>query len=928
MENRKKGGRSTLKLIIFILLLGLLSVFINYYTEFLWFESINMQSVFKTVILNKAAMYSAIFAITFLIFFINLSLTRRNVKERPARPLRTEDGRDIIYLDEPQQSPFDEFLSGNKSKWFFLILSIFGAFIVSSVASDNWLVIQQYINKVSFNVTDPIFNKDLGFYFFDLTFLRFVYSILMTTLVLTTMAVGMIYILDASSEIIFGDWKKLTFAKAHVAVLIALIFALKSFGYRLSSYEILFSPTGLLFGATYSDVHALLLSYKALIVISLIVALVIIANIFIKKLNWILISIGAWIVIALVLGGVYPSLVQKFIVQPNEFNKEKPYIEYAIEFTRKAYQLDRAETKEFNISYDLDIYDPNHADTINNIRLWDWQPLTTTYKNLQQLRPYYVFNDVDIDRYTINGEYRQVMLSAREIDQRELSETAQTWQNQKLIYTHGYGLVVSPVNEVAQGFPDFIIKDVPPKSTTDLEVTRPEIYFGEMTNNYVIVNTKRPEFDYPMGDTNAYSTYEGNNGIKINSLARKLMLSWFLKDYKMLLSSEITNDSQILMYRNIMERIQKVAPYLGYDSDPYIVINTDDGKLYWMLDAYTYSDKYPYSQPFDSRGHNYIRNSVKVVCDAYTGELTFYIADKEDPMIQVYSRIFPELYKDISEMPKALFEHIRYPVDLFRIQTEIYLTYHMTDPNVFYNKEDIWLIPTEVVDDKPVKMDPYYIVMKIPGEEKAEYILMMPFTPKSRPNMIAWMCARMDGDNYGKMLVYTFPKQETIYGPEQIESRINQNTQIAQQISLWDQRGSRVFRGNLLVIPINNSILYVEPLYLQADNSRLPELTRVIVAYENTTVMEPTLDQALMKIFGEGTLPGKDKEGQTGEPGDTGTVPSSPTGGGSIQELAAQARDYYDTAHERLQMGDWAGYGDNIKKLNEVLKQLEEAVAE
>lgn len=927
MSKGRKGNRSTLRLIIFLALIGLVSVFINYYTEFLWFESINLQSVFKTVILNKVAMYSSIFILTFIIFFINLMLTKRNTKDRPSRPLETEDGREIIYLEEQQKSPWGEFISGKRAKWFFLLLSAFGAFIVSSVAADNWLVVQQYLNKVPFNINDPIFNKDLGFYFFDLTFLKFVYSIIMTTLVLSTMAVGLIYILDASADLIFGDWKKLTFAKAHIAVLIALIFALKSWGYRLSSYEILFSPGGLVFGATYSDVYALLLSYKALIVISLIVALVIIANIFIKRLNWILISIGAWVVIALVLGGVYPSLVQKFIVQPNEFNREKPFIQYAIDFTRKAYLLDRAETKEFNISYDLDISDPDHADTLNNIRLWDWQPLTTTYKNLQQLRPYYVFNDVDIDRYTIDGEYRQVMLSAREIDQRELAETAQTWINQKLMYTHGYGLVVSPVNEVAEGFPDFIMKDVPPKSTTDLEVTRPEIYFGEMTNSYVIVNTKQQEFDYPMGDTNVYSDYEGDNGIKIKSFARKLMLSWFLKDYKMVLSTDITNDSQILMHRNIMQRIQMVAPYLGYDSDPYIVINTDDGKLYWMLDAYTYSNKYPYSQPFDSKGNNYIRNSVKVVCDAYTGELAFYIADADDPMIEVYSKIFPELYKDISEMPAALFSHIRYPVDLFRIQTEIYLTYHMTDPNVFYNKEDLWLIPTEVVDDKPVKMEPYYIVMKIPGEEKAEYVQMLPFTPKSRPNMIAWMCARMDGENYGKMLVYTFPKQETIYGPEQIESRINQNTQIAQQISLWDQRGSRVFRGNLLVIPINNSVIYVEPLYLQADNSRLPELTRVIVAYGNTTVMEPTLDQALVKIFGEGAAPITTGEQGTGEPGDLPSVPSQPVTG-TVQELANKARQYYDTANERLQMGDWAGYGDNINKLNEVLKQLEETVAE
>ncbi|NLJ73087.1 MAG: UPF0182 family protein [Syntrophomonadaceae bacterium] len=926
--NKKPRISSTVKLVIFLVLLALLALGVNYYTEWLWFKSISFQSVFMTIILNKVTIYAVVFILTFLIFYFNLWLTRKNTREVTPRPNETDDGREIIYLDEPQMTPWQQIINGKQGKWIFLVFSLFGAFVVSSVAAENWLVVQQFLNKVAFNISDPIFKKDLGFYFFDLTFLQFIYSLLMTTLILSTLVVGVVYVLDASSDIIFGDWQKLTFAKAHVAILIALIFALKGAGYRLASYEILFSPSGLLYGATYSDVYALLLAYKTLIVISLVVAVAIIANIFIKRFNWILISIGAWVVIALLLGGVYPNVVQKLIVQPNEYNKEKQFISYAIDFTRKAYSLDEAEMKDFDITYDLDIGDPDHDSTLNNIRLWDWQPLTTTYKNLQQLRPYYVFNDVDIDRYTINGEYRQVMLSAREIDQEELAEEAKTWINQRLMYTHGYGLVVSPVNEIEEeGFPNFFIKDIPPKSSVDLEITRPEIYFGEKTNSYVIVNTKQKEFDYPMGSTNQYTNYEGKSGVKINSFARKLMLSWFLKDYKIILSSDITNDSQVLMNRNIVERINKIAPYLAYDSDPYIIINTENGKLYWMLDAYTYSNKYPYSQPFDGRGNNYIRNSVKVVCDAYTGELDFYVADPEDPIINVYSKIFPDLYKDITEMPEALYSHIRYPVDLFKIQTEIYLTYHMTDPNVYYNKEDLWLIPTEIVDDKPVKMEPYYIVMKLPGEEKVEYVQMLPFTPKNRLNMVSWMCVRMDGDNYGNMLVYNFPKQETIYGPEQIESRINQNTQIAQQLSLWDQRGSRVFRGHLLVIPINNSVIYVEPLYLQADNSKLPELKRVIVAYENTTVMEPTLDIALEKIFGEGARQSKpptvaEIDGEMTEINDLPIVSDT------ISELAAKARQYYDTANERLQAGDWAGYGDNINKLNSILRQIEDAVAE
>jgi uncharacterized membrane protein (UPF0182 family) len=800
---------------------------------------------------------------------------------------------------------------------------LFGGFILSSVAGDYWIVIQQYLNRVAVGTVDPIFAKDLGFYFFNLNFYQFIYSTLMTGLILVTITVGIIYALNASSDLLFGNWRQFTVAKSHIAILIAFIFALKAWGYVLDSYGVLFSPEGIVFGATYTDIYARLIAYKVLMVISIIITLVIIINIFVKKFNLVLISIGVWILVAIFLGGLYPTLIQNFVVQPNEFNKERPYIESAIKFTRAAYGLDNAENQQFDVDNLLDIYDPDHKITVDNIRLWDWQPLMTTYKNLQQLRPYYVFDDVDVDRYIIDGNYRQVMLSAREIDQAELPEEAKTWINQKLMYTHGYGLVVSPVTEVAEeGFPEFFVKDIPPRFSTDLKIERPEIYFGEVTNNYVIVNTLQKEFDYPMGEQNVYTTYEGNNGIKVNSIFRKLIFSWVLKDYKMMLSSQVTNDSQILMNRNIVNRVKMITPYLSYDSDPYIVIN-DDGKLYWMMDAYTFTNKYPYSEPFDSNRNNYLRNSVKVTVDAYTGDMNFYIADEDDPIIKTYAAIFPDIYQPISEMPEGLRAHVRYPVDMFKIQANTYKTFHMTDPYVFYNKEDPWLIPTEVVDDKSQTMEPYYIIMKLPGEEEAEYILMLPFTPKSRPNMVGWMCARMDGDNYGKLLVYNFPKQETIYGPEQIESRINQNTVIAQQLSLWDQRGSRVYRGNLLVIPMGNSILYVEPLYLQADSSKLPELKRVIAGFGNKTVMEPTLADALTSLFGR---PGEEPVGGETSPPDDSEV-SSP-GSQSLAELAQQAKQYYDQAQESLSAGDWAGYGNNLNKLKDILDQLQASVIE
>lgn len=917
MDNNQTGSiNSTVKLVLLFLILWLLSFLSNIYVDWLWFASVDFKDVFTTFLFNKVGLYCLVFLLVFVLFAINLFVARRNLANQEDRPYENDPEQDIIYLN-PNQNPWKDFLRGKTATWLFLGVSLLGAFLVSSVAADNWIVVQQYLNRVAVGTTDPIFNKDLGFYFFNLNFYQFAYSTLMSSLVLIFVTLIVVYILNASSAALLGNWKEFTFAKGHLAVILALIFALKSWGYQLNTYELLFSQNGLMFGATYSDVHARLLALKVLMIVSLIVAAVILVNIFVQKLNWVVLGVGVWLGVAILMGGVYPALMQKLVVQPNEFNKEKPYLENAIAFTRQAYALDRAEEREFKVDFDLDINDPEHESTISNIRLWDWQPLKTTYQNLQQLRPYYVFDDVDIDRYTIDGHYRQVMLSAREIDQSELTAEAQTWINQRLMYTHGYGVVASPVTEVAEeGFPQFIVKDIPPQFSTDLQVKRPEIYFGERTDSYVIVNTDQQEFDYPMGDENVYSTYQGKNGIKVGSLGKRLMLAWVLKDYKMILSNDINSDSQVLMNRNIKQRVQKIAPYLRFDQDPYIVID-DQGHLYWMMDAYTFTDKYPYSQPFDSQGNNYVRNSVKITVNAYSGEMNFYVADINDPIIKTYESIFPEMYLPLESMPDSLMEHIRYPVDMFQVQANMYRTFHMTDPNVFYNKEDLWVIPTEIVGEEPQQMEPYYLIMKLPGETVAEYVLMLPYTPKSRPNMIAWMAARMDGDNYGNMLVFNFPKQETVYGPEQIDARINQNTEIAQQLTLWSQRGSRIYRGNLLVIPMANSTLYVEPLYLQAENGRIPELKRVIAGFGNKIVMEPSLEEALLKLFGD--QPAIDTPDTADKPGD------KPATAHSVSELAGLARDYYDRAEERLREGDWAGYGTNIDKLNEIISQLEQA---
>ncbi len=914
----KQSGQSFSKILIVLILLGAISVIAGYYVDWLWFSSVNLGSVFKTTIINKFGLIAITFLFSFAFLWVNFYLTKNNDSPEGTRPDQNEDDKDIIYLNR-ELSQWASLLQGENRKWIFLIISLVIAFLFSYSIGDKWIVVQQFFNSVSFGINDPVFNRDLGFYFFNLSFYHLVYGLLMSLLVITMILVALVYLLKASAQLFMLNWREFTFAKGHLAILAAAIIGLKSWGYKLATFEILYSNQGTVFGAAYTDIHANLLSNQVLMVIAIVVVVIIVANIFIKKLNWILYGIGAWLVVAVILGGIYPTMVQSFIVQPNEYNRERQYIERGIAFTRQAYELDQVENKEFPIDYNLTIDDiQTNPDTINNIRLWDWMPLGDTYKSLQELRPYYSFNDVDIDRYTIDGRYRQVMLSAREMEQ--TPEQAQQWINQRLMFTHGYGLVMSPVTEFTrEGLPVFTIKDIPPQSASDLQINRPEIYFGEKTNDYVIINTHQDEFDYPMGDQNVLSQYEGNNGIDVNSWARRLTLSWVLKDYKMILSSDINNDSQILMNRNIVDRAVKVAPYLAYDGDPYIVVN-DDGKLYWMLDAYTVSDMYPYSHPYNNVGHNYIRNSVKIVSDAYTGEMNFYVSNPQDPLVQTYEKIFPALYKPLTEMPEGLKEHIRYPADLFKIQTEIYRTYHISDPGVFYNKEDIWVIPNELVSESETPIQPYYIITSLPGENQAEYILMLPFTPNGRPNMIAWMCARMDGDNYGSKLVYHFPKQETVYGPMQIETRINQDTVISQQLTLWDQRGSSAIRGNLIVIPINNSILYIEPLYLQSETSIMPELKRVIAAYGNKIVMEETLEKALQALFGNGPTPVATPTTPSSDD-DTSSPDTSVT---SVVELAAIARQYYDQAEASLKAGDWAGYGDNIDKLNDTIKRLED----
>ncbi|MGA9479360.1 MAG: UPF0182 family protein, partial [Desulfobacterales bacterium] len=606
---------------------------------------------------------------------------------------------------------------------------------------------------------------------------------------------------------------------------------------------------------------------------------------------------------------------EQYVVKPTELTKETPYILHNIKFTRLAFGLNKVEDEPFpvrqSITYD-DIKE-NHA-TIHNIRLWDTRPLIETYKQLQEIRLYYNFKNVDIDRYHFDPQYTEVALAARELPPSQLPARANTWLNIHLKYTHGYGLVMSPVNEITKdGLPDLIVQNIPPSSNV-LSITRPEIYYGEQTDQYVLVNTKTKEFDYPSGSQNVYTSYQGRGGVQLSSLFRRLVYTWNFLDINILLTDYLTSESRIMFHRIITDRDRSIAPFLAYDSDPYLVVG-EDGKLYWIHDAYTTSSMFPYSQPFsqsqNNTGVNYIRNSVKVVIDAYNGDVSYYVIDPSDPLVQTYEKIFPTLFKPISEMPVFLRRHIRYPMDLFLIQGEMYKTFHMTNPQVFYNQEDLWSLPTEVYDKNEQPMLPYYIIMRLPNTKSEEFILMLPFTPSNKNNMVAWLCARCDGDNYGQLLEYSLSKEKLIYGPLQIDARINQKPDISSRLTLWGQMGSSVIRGNLLVIPIEHSFLYVEPVYLQSEQSKMPELKRVIVSLGEQLQMRDNLDDALRAVFSvEAVPPAQIQEALTG-------LPTGP-----LSDMAQEALDHYNKALDYLKNADWTKYGQELDNIKDILQRM------
>ena len=813
------------------------SIAANIYVDWLWFDNLGYLSVFTTILTTRVALFVLGALVFAVVFGANVYLAQRYSPKG-------------ISPEAALNIPLEALTWARRLVFIGLIVAgILLSIVFGAAASGYWETALRFTNAEMFNLTDPLYNRDVSAYLFDLPFYRFLQGWALGVVIVNALfAVGIYAINFALGGFQFQLTPTL---RAHLSGLGVVFFLLLAIGYWLSLQELLYSARGAAYGAAYTDVVIRQPALRVLIVISIIVAIVLAANSFLRWQGLPLAAIGIWFLALTVGTGLLPAAVQRFQVQPNEFEREQTYIERSIEMTREGFALNRIEEQPYDSSPEVitgDIVNANPG-TFENIRLWDHRPLRDIYNQIQFFRLQYSFLDIDIDRYTIDGDYRQVMVGTRELVQSQLDPQAQTWVNERLQYTHGYGAAMSPVTEFTQdGLPEFFLQDIPPEPVTGApHVDVPQVYFGEATDDWVIVRSTTPEFDHPTDAGPVYRSYEGN-GVSISGLLSRVLFAWRFTDLNILITGAITNESQILYFREIQERVGHLAPFLALDSDPYIVVA--DGKLYWVQDAYTISDRFPYSEPAPS-GFNYIRNSVKAVIDAYDGSVDLYIADESDGIIRTYRSVFPDLFKPMSEMPEALRSHLRYPEDFFTIQADKYLKFHMTDPQVFYNQEDLWNFPLELFfSDQAQVMEPYYLIMGLPGEEQEEFVLIMPFTPDGKPNLVGWLAARNDGENYGSLIAYTFPKERQIDGPQQVEARITTNPEISQQFTLWDQAGSNVLRGNLLVIPVGDHLMYAEPIYLKAEDIDYPQLTRVVLVQQGEEpVMLPTLSQSLNNLL-------------------------------------------------------------------------------
>jgi uncharacterized protein len=891
---------------ICLILLGITSDFL---VDWLWFSAIGYLGVFWTIIVAEAGVFFAVFLVTAVVLWVNGWLASRFARSPWMQHADDFEWKRTGILTLPDLLK----VLRRRLPWPFVIVAGAGllAVLVAWGEVHNWGVFLRFLYQVPYGANDPLFDKDIGFYLFSLPAYVVIKNWMLLAIFLSALFAGAVYWVHGHIEYNAQRRSISPTAIAHGSMLLGCFFAVKACSYGLDRYLLLYGDNGVVVGASYTDIHVELPVLWLLIGLSIVAAFTAWANV--RTRTYRLPAAAAALVFggSLVLSGLVPALFQRFFVKPNELALEKPYIERNIALTQQAYNLRQITAKPFPAEQDLTIkiLEANKA-TIDNIRLWDWQPLMDAYVQLQEIRTYYKFHDVDVDRYWLNAAYQSVMLSARELSSSLLPPNAQTWVNRHVLFTHGNGMVMSPVTrKSAEGLPLFYLHDIPPVATGGPEIHEPRIYYGEETDTYVVVKASTPEFDYPKGKDNAYAAYNGTGGIRVGGIGRRILFAWYFNDVNLLLSSYITGNSRIMIRRNIQERVHTIAPFLRLDHDPYLVVS--EGRLFWMQDAYTTSSYFPYAQPARGFDLNYIRNSVKVVVDAYNGTVEFYLIDSLDPIAATYQRIFPNLFKPFAAMPADLQKHIRYPEDLFLVQAQLYQAYHMEAADVFYNREDLWQFPRQPGGNGTARMVPYYIIMRLPGETQAEFFLMLPMVPSRRDNMIAWFAARCDPPNYGKLIVYEFPKEKLVYGPFQIEALINQNTYISQQLSLWNQMGSRVIRGNLLVIPIENSILYVSPLYLRAEQGQLPELKRVIAAYGDHVVMEETLAGALSALFADGAT-------QASSDAATGAPPLA----GPAADRARQALDHYNRAIERLKSGDWAGFGTELDAMRGLLEAI------
>jgi hypothetical protein len=882
-----------------------ISSLVRFYTDLLWFGELGFRAIFWKIFWTKIGIGVVGGLGAGILVLANLEVARRAA---PRSRFVTAGG-DIAEQYRSVFRPYARLAN--------IAAAAVVAFFTGLSTSALWERFLLWQNAHPFGVRAPQpFGRDASFYVFEIPFQRAIISWLFGVLFVSLLFSGLAHLLNGSIQPEQNRIRVATVVKVHVSVLLGLIAVLKAWAYRLDQYDLVFSPRGTVTGASYTDVHAQRPALQLLMYIAVIAALIFFANV-VRYRGWLLpgAALALWVFSSILIGAVIPAAVQRFTVVPNESERERPYIKLNIAATRTAFGLDRIKVRKFDAEESLtaDAVEGNDG-TIRNVRVWDPTVLHPTYQRLQAIRTYYDFDDVDIDRYTINGRLTQVMLAGREVDPSKLDPKSQTWVNKRLTYTHGYGLVANPANAVTgEGLPSFIARDLPQRTVKGLEVDRPGLYFGEreQSGDYVVVNSKQKEIDYPRGEQQVVtSTYQGVGGVPLGSVFRRLAFAMRFGDTDLLISNRVTPRSRVMMFRNIIERVTKAAPFLQYDGDPYLV--AADGKLQWVVDAYTSTDRFPYSDRINLedvavfgrlRGRaNYIRNSVKAVVDAYDGTVTYYVVDQSDALAATYQAAFPDLFESGDRMPDELRAHLRYPEDLFKVQAAQYRAYHILDPQRLYEREDVWSIPNDPVAStggEDIVMNPYYVVMKLPDEKKEEFVLMLPFTPKGRPGLNGWVGARMDPGHYGELVGFSFPRGVSIAGPENVSAKIEQDSAISTQFTLWDRAGSRVIRGPLQVIPIGKSLIYVQPIYLGAEKETqsLPELRRVIVVSGERVGFAATLAEALSQAV-SGAKPQIEEGGPA--------APEAPTA--TLSDLLRQAIDHFERAEEALRQGDLATY--------------------